>query len=50
MLKYVKAFTRDKLDLALVNSNTLVTTSYILKLLYTKYKIYTLYLTDYNLD
>ncbi len=25
MLKYVKAFTRDKLDLALVNFNTLVT-------------------------
>ncbi len=25
MLKYVKAFTRDKLDLALINSNTLVT-------------------------
>ncbi len=25
MLKYVKAFTRDKLDLALINSDTLVT-------------------------
>ncbi len=25
MLKYVKAFTRDKLDLALINFNTLVT-------------------------
>ncbi len=25
MLKYVKAFTRDELDLALVNSDTLVT-------------------------
>ncbi len=24
MLKYIKAFTRDKLDLALVNFNTLV--------------------------
>ncbi len=27
MLKYVKAFARDELDLALVNFNTLVTTS-----------------------
>ncbi len=25
MLKYVKAFARDKLDLVLVNSNTLIT-------------------------
>ena len=25
MLKYVKAFARDKLDLALINSDTLVT-------------------------
>ncbi len=25
MLKYVKAFTRDELDLALINFNTLVT-------------------------
>ncbi len=25
MLKYIKAFARNKLDLALVNSNTLVT-------------------------
>ncbi len=25
MLKYVKAFARDKLDLALINFNTLVT-------------------------
>ncbi len=29
MLNYVKTFARDKLDLALVNFNTLVTVNYI---------------------
>ncbi len=32
MLRYVKAFTRNELDLALVNFNTLVTSSYILNI------------------
>ncbi len=32
MLKYVKTFTRNKLDLALINSNTLVTLFFFLNI------------------
>ncbi len=32
MLKYVKTFTRDKLDLALINFNTLVTLFFLLNI------------------
>ncbi len=32
MLKYVKAFARDELDLVLVNFNTLVTLSFFLNI------------------